>query len=248
VMEGGSVADVSQITAALIVFGGTLGAVMLTIPWSNLKSAIRRMRLAFLEPDTAGRNASEDIIAYAVKARQHGVVSLEPEASAIEDPFLQRALMLAVDGVDPKSIRDLMEIEIKTEVEDAEADAGVFEAAGGYAPTIGILGAVIGLIQVMKHLDNISQVGSGIAVAFVATVYGVGSANLLFLPIGQKIRLRAQQAIRLRQLMLEGVICVSQGMNPTLIRQKLAAFGRQSPRAAADAIALPAVQPEGASA
>lgn len=226
VLEGGRVADITQLTAAIIVLGGTAGAVILTTPPSMLKSAMRRVPQLLSEEETPQGEIVELIVSLATKARKNGLVSLEPEIAQIRYPFLHKGLMLAVDGTAMNNIRDMMELEIRLETSEADMDARVFETAGGYAPTIGILGAVIGLIQVMKHLDNLSQVGSGIAVAFVATIYGVGSANLLFLPVGQKIRLRAWKAMRVKQLMLEGLMSLSEGINPRLIRRKLDAFMR----------------------
>jgi chemotaxis protein MotA len=220
-MEGGRLADVSQITAAVIVFGGTAGAVMLTVPQSTLASALHRARSTLYEEPGDSFNAVDAFIRYAKIARRQGVGRLEEELPNIADPFLRKALMLAIDGVKPEQIRDIMSLEIKVEAERAEEDASVFECAGGYAPTIGIIGAVIGLIQVMKHLNNTSEVGAGIAVAFVATVYGVGSANLLFLPLGQKIRLRCQRFLRARETTLEGVVGIAEQLHPRLLRDKL---------------------------
>jgi chemotaxis protein MotA len=230
VLEGGRLAEVAQITAAVIVFGGTLGAVILTTPASMLKSAARRLRHVLFEEDAPLQPIIEVIVDLATRARKNGIVSLEQEIVQVQYPLLNRGLMLAVDGTATNEMRELLELEIKLDIADAELDAKVFEAAGGYAPTIGIVGAVIGLIQVMKHLDNLSQVGAGIAVAFVATIYGVGSANLVFLPLGQKIRLRAQKSMRIKQLMLEGVMSISQGINPRLIRRKLETFQRSDER------------------
>lgn len=230
VLEGGRLAEVAQITAAVIVFGGTLGAVILTTPASMLKSAVRRLRHVLFEEDAPLQPIIEVIVDLATRARKNGIVSLEQEIVQVQYPLLNRGLMLAVDGTATNEMRELLELEIKLDIADAELDAKVFEAAGGYAPTIGIVGAVIGLIQVMKHLDNLSQVGAGIAVAFVATIYGVGSANLVFLPLGQKIRLRAQKSMRIKQLMLEGVMSISQGINPRLIRRKLETFQRSDER------------------
>lgn len=227
VLEGGHIADVLQPTAALIVFGGTLGAVILTTPISMLKSALRRLKDLLFEEEVALDSIVEVVVGLSAKARKNGIVALEPEIAQIPHAFLHRGLMLAVDGTSLDNLKEMMDLEIKLEMSDAEMDAKVLEAAGGYAPTIGILGAVVGLIQVMKHLDNLSQVGAGIAVAFVATIYGVGSANLLFLPLGQKMRLRAWKAARTKHLMLEGIISISQGLNPRLVRRRLDAFVRR---------------------
>lgn len=232
ILEGGRLTDLAQVSAALIVLGGTIGAVLITTPLAIARSAARRIPSLAFEQRILPEAVIEEIIAFSQKARKNGVVSLESEIGRIQDPFLLKALKLAVDGTDLKHIRSMMDLEIRLEMAESETDARVWEAAGGYAPTIGILGAVIGLIQVMKHLDELSKVGEGIAIAFVATIYGVGFANLIFLPIGQKIRMRAQQMLQTRHLMLEGVAGISESTNPTLIRRKLEAFVRD-PRARA---------------
>jgi chemotaxis protein MotA len=225
-LEGGHVRDVLQPTAALIVFGGTFGAVILTTPSSILKSALRRLKSMMFEEQSSAANIIDLIVSLSTQARKNGIVALEQEVRQIEYGFLQRGLMLAVDGETIDHIKSMLELEIKLEMSEVDMDAKVLEAAGGYAPTIGILGAVIGLIQVMKHLDNIAEVGSGIAVAFVATIYGVGSANLLFLPIGQKMRSRAWKTMRMKHLMLEGIVSITGGLNPRLVRRRLDAFVR----------------------
>ena len=227
-LEGGKIRDVAQVTAAMIVAGGTLGAVMVTTPLSVLVRAARKMRHVFIETVQRPDDAINEIIAFASKARKHGIVSLEKDADSLPDPFLRKALNLAVDGTDLDVIRDMMELEINLEEHNAEAEAKVFEAAGGYAPTVGIIGAVLGLIQVMKHLENIDEVGRGIAVAFVATVYGVASANLFFLPAASKLRARTHGAMHIQELMLEGVVAIVEGLNPKLIRSKLEAYARES--------------------
>jgi chemotaxis protein MotA len=226
-LEGGKIGDVAQLTAAMIVFGGTIGAVMLTTPIAIIKTAVARLKTALYDEDTSPAATIEQIVNYATKARKTGIISLERDASQIPDPFLRKALMLAVDGTELQAVREMMQLQMRLESSEADTDARVFEAAGGYAPTIGIIGAVIGLIQVMKHLDNINRVGYGIAVAFVATIYGVGIANLFLLPMAQKIRTRVQQRLRTEELMLEGVSSISEGMNPRLIRRKLDAFVRE---------------------
>jgi len=225
-LEGGNLRDVAQITAAMIVLGGTLGAVMVTTPVSVLVSAAKKLPLIFLDRHESASAVTEEIIAYATKARKSGIVSLEPDAAAVQDPFLKKALELAIDGMDLNELRGMMELEISLEEQRGEAEAKVYEAAGGYAPTIGIIGAVLGLIQVMKHLENIEEVGKGIAVAFVATVYGVGSANIFFLPAANKIKARLKSTIHLREQMLEGVVGIVEGLNPKLIRSKLEAYSR----------------------
>ncbi|MBI2681461.1 MAG: flagellar motor protein [Candidatus Solibacter usitatus] len=224
VMEGGKVKDVAQVTAAIIVLAGTIGAVMVTTPMGTLIGAVKKLVLVFFAPDESPAAIIEEIIGYAAKARKSGIVSLENDANAIQDPFLRKALNLAVDGTDLDVIRKTMELQITLDEHHAEAEAKVFESAGGYAPTIGIIGAVLGLIQVMKNLANIEEVGHGIAVAFVATVYGVGTANLFFLPAGNKIKVRMQKVTQTQELMLEGVAGIVEGLNPKLIRSKLEAY------------------------
>ncbi|MEJ7607459.1 MAG: MotA/TolQ/ExbB proton channel family protein [Bryobacteraceae bacterium] len=166
----------------------------------------------------------EQIILLANKARRNGLVSLEAEVDSIEDSFMRKALSLGVDGTDLEDIRQIMEVEMDVEESRGRAEAKVYEAAGGYAPTIGIIGAVLGLIQVMKHLDNIELVGHGIAVAFVATVYGVALANLFLIPAGQKLKARVESESLMKELALEGICAVIQGLNPKVIEQKLEAY------------------------
>jgi len=194
------------------------------------------------------QDAINEIISFASKARKHGIVSLEQDADNVPDEFLRKALNLAVDGTDLNELRKMMELEAVVEEHRAEEEAKVFDSAGGYAPTIGIIGAVLGLIQVMKHLENIDEVGRGIAVAFVATVYGVASANLFFLPVASKLRARAHRATQIKELMLEGVVAIVEGLNPKLIRTKLEAYAREATvapaKTAAAASSLAAVEAE----
>ncbi|MGD0302320.1 MAG: flagellar motor protein [Bryobacteraceae bacterium] len=223
-MEGGKIKDISQVTAAIIVLGGTLGAVMVSTPLSVLKGAILRLVHIVLDKTQPPDAAIEELIVYATKARKNGLVSLEGEAMEIQDPFLKKALTLAVDGTDLQEIRNMMQLDMDISDSRAQAEAKVFECGGGYSPTIGIIGAVMGLIQVMKNLANIEEVGHGIAVAFVATVYGVALANILLLPAASKIKARIERDTELKELKLEGVIAIVEGLNPKLIRSKLDAY------------------------
>ena len=224
VLEGGKLSDVTQVTAAIVVLGGTLGAVMVTCPMAALINAVASLKSVFFEDSIQTEAAVDEIIHYATKARKNSIISLEDDLDKIEDPFLRKALSLAVDGTDLNELRAMMDLELNQSEKHAEAAAKVFEAAGGYSPTVGIIGAVMGLIQVMKHLENIDEVGRGIAVSFVATVYGVAAANLLFLPVASKIKERIHDDISAKELMLEGVVSIVEGMNPKLIRIKLEAF------------------------
>lgn len=223
-LEGGRLKDVAQVTAAMIVLGGTLGAVLVSTPFPVVLGAAKRFAGVFLDRSQPLGMLVDEVTGYAQKARKSGLVSLESDAEKIEDRFLKKALNLAVDGTDLQEIRRMLELEIELDEHHAEAEAKVFEAAGGYAPTIGIIGAVLGLIQVMKNLANIDEVGHGIAVAFVATVYGVAAANLLFLPAAQKIKARIATDIHRKELIIEAVSGIIEGLNPKLMRMKLEAY------------------------
>jgi len=247
-LEKGSIQDVAQATAAMIVFGGTIGAVLVTTPLPVFLRAVASLRRVFLEHVASPSTTIETLLQFATKARKNGIVSLEAESDRISDSFLRKALNLAVDGTDLNELRKMMETDIELSELAGEAEAKVWEAAGGYAPTIGIIGAVMGLIQVMKHLDDIKEVGHGIAVAFVATVYGVGSANIFFLPVGTKLRARLHGARVIKEMILEGVVGIVEGLNPTLIRMKLEAFDQEPapPPKAATAAPAKTAQPKAA--
>ncbi len=223
-LEGGNLRSIMQVTAAVIVFGGTFGAVFLSYPFKIVIGALKGIKDIIQEPPHDPSEIIKQITAYANKARKEGILSLEKEIKNVGDPFLGKALTMAVDGVEPHIIREAMENELQYLDEHGKMNSKVFKAAGGYAPTIGILGAVLGLIAVMENLNDPSKLGSGIAVAFVATVYGVGSANLLFLPIATKLEMRHRHHMILKEMMLEGVVAVSTGENPRLIEEKLNAF------------------------
>jgi chemotaxis protein MotA len=226
-MEGGHVGQILQPTAAMIVLGGTLGAVMLQFPLATVGAACKRLAGVFFVKKTDSDATVKLLLSFANKARRSGIVSLDQDLPTISDSFLKQALMLAVDGTEPVELRKIMELQLDNQAQMEEAIPSVFESAGGFAPTIGIIGAVMGLIQVMQHLDHIDEVGRGIAVAFVATIYGVGSANILFLPSAGKLRLRLNEEQRLKEMTLEGVVSILEGMNPRMIEVKLQSFMAQ---------------------
>jgi chemotaxis protein MotA len=223
-IEGGNLGQILQPTAALIVFGGTMGAVLLQFPLPVVLTAFGRLAHIFSAPNKHNDQLVRLLVAFANKARRNGVVSLDNDLQTIQDPFLKQALMLAVDGTDPNDLRNIMRVSLDSITDTEERLPAVFESAGGFSPTIGILGAVLGLIQVMQHLDNITEVGKGIAVAFVATIYGVGIANLFFLPFAGKMRIRIHDEQQRREMMLEGVVSILEGMNPRMLEVKLAGF------------------------
>jgi chemotaxis protein MotA len=229
-IEGGNVGQILQPTAALIVFGGTMGAVLLQFPLHTVLAAFRNLTHVFAAPPSRHDPLIRLLVSFANKARRNGVVSLDADLHSLHDPFLKQALMLAVDGTEPTELRKIMRVSLDSTAESEERLPQVFESAGGFSPTIGILGAVLGLIQVMQHLDNIQEVGRGIAVAFVATIYGVGIANLFFLPFAGKMRLHLREQHQRREMMLEGVISILEGMNPRMLEIKLAGFVDHSHR------------------
>ena len=245
-LEKGELRHLYQVSAGIIVLGGTLGAVMVTTPMNVLVRAAKHFMLVFFDRAQSPADTIEEIIGYATQARKQGIVSLEQQAGNVADPFLKKALNLAVDGIEMSQIRSIMELDLSLVEHEGEAESKVYEAAGGYAPTIGIIGAVIGLIHVMQNLADIEAVGKGIAGAFVATIYGVASANLLFLPAGSKLRSRMQEVVKTRELMLEGVLSIVEGLNPKLIRTKLDAYLQEqsaSGKKASAAKGSPAGQP-----
>ena len=221
VVEGGRVGSLLQWASAAIVFGGTLGAVLVSFSFSDLRQAVGALRHLIFDPVRPAEELITNIGKYATKARKEGIMKLEDDVDRVEDPFLRRGLSLAVDGATPATIRTMLEGESLSRFDHEEAPARVFESAGGYAPTIGILGAVLGLIHVMENLSDPTKLGSGIAVAFVATVYGVGSANLIFLPVATKLRTLAARNARRREIIVEGIMAIQEGLNPRLIDQKL---------------------------
>ena len=223
-IEGGSIAQITQPTAAMIVIGGTAGAVMLQFPMSIFLAACKQMIKVFLHKGHDGEAVLQQLVGFANKARKSGIVSLDADLAEVHDPFMKQALMLAVDGTDPAEVRKIMTLELENKSEIEEKIPAVFEAAGGYSPTVGIIGAVLGLIQVMKNLDNIDEVGRGIATAFVATIYGVAMANLICLPAAGKLKFRHREETMLKEMMLEGVISILEGMNPRMMETKLRTF------------------------
>jgi chemotaxis protein MotA len=187
-------------------------------------AALRRLSHIFTAPRVDPMTTVQELVKYANHARREGIVSLDRLLESIDEPFLKKSLMLAIDGTEPQELRKMMELELDNQSEQQDILAQVFEAAGGFSPTIGIIGAVLGLIQTMQHLDKIDEVGRGIAVAFVATIYGVGAANLFLLPAAGKLKIRMREEQIVREMALEGVISILEGMNPRMLETKLLGF------------------------
>lgn len=230
-LEGGRLSQILQPTAAMIVFGGTLGAVLIQFPLPVVLNALRRLVHIFTTPRIDPLTTVRALVQYANQARREGIVSLDRELEHVQEPFLKKSLMLAVDGTEPQELRKMMELELDNHAEHEERIPQVFESAGGFSPTIGIIGAVLGLIQVMQHLDKIDEVGRGIAVAFVATIYGVGAANLFLLPASGKLKIRIREEQIVHEMTLEGVISILEGMNPRMLETKLLGFLAEAGRA-----------------
>jgi chemotaxis protein MotA len=223
-LEGGNLGQILQPTAALIVLGGTIGAVMVQFPLPTVVGAAKHFWQVFFEPTSEANEIVGVIVGFANKARREGIVALDKELDSIANVILRKSLMMAVDGTEPEELRKIIELEIENQATHSEKIPQVFEAAGGFAPTVGIIGAILGLIQVMQHLDHIEAVGHGIAVAFVATIYGVAAANLLFLPAAGKLKIRMHDEAIVREMALEGVISIMEGLNPRMLETKLLSF------------------------
>jgi chemotaxis protein MotA len=223
-LEGGKPQAIIGESAALIVFGGCLGATLVAHPWREVYSALRALKLVFGEPADSCDGLVEEILALSRLARRYGLVSLENSLDGISEPVLRKGVALAVDGIEPKAIENIVTTEIQVRLNRMERDAQVLESAGGFAPTIGIIGAVLGLIVTMARIDDTRSVGRGIAAAFVATIYGVGVANLFLLPAAVKLRARAARSRECMELMLLGALALAEGVNPKLLREKIGCF------------------------
>jgi chemotaxis protein MotA len=213
-----------QVTAFIIVLGGTFGAVMLQCSLPVFMQGVKLLRWVVLPPQISLEGVIEQIIGWGQTARRGGLLSLEPILAEMDDPFTKKGLQLLVDGAEPEKLREAMEVDMYAYDEHYRTSAKVWEAAGGYSPTIGILGAVMGLIHVMENLSDPSKLGGGIAVAFVATIYGVGAANLFFLPMANKLKFLIGKEMTKREMVVEGLVAIANGENPRLIEMKLRGY------------------------
>lgn len=223
-MEGGNVGQLLQVTAAMIVFGGTAGAVVASFPPSDLKIAMMLVKDIWFPPKAHIEPLITEIVGFATKARKEGVIILEKEAKNASDPLLTMGLEAVADGADPSLVQGMMENQIGQLEEKVDRGAKVYESAGAYSPTLGIIGAVLGLIQVMQNLSDPSKLGAGIAVAFVATIYGLFAANLVLLPISSRIKCNYKELFLAKEIMLEGILAIQAGESPALIERKLQSF------------------------
>lgn len=220
-MEGGSPTAFIAPSAMLIVFGGTIGATMIAFPLDAVTKLPTLFQIAIKKHDHDAHALVEQFSEFAEKARKNGLLALENDAQAVTDPFLRQALMLAVDGTEAETLKNVLEAQAASVEERHEVLFGMLEAMGGFAPTMGIIGTVMGLVHVLSNLSNPNSLGPEIAVAFIATLWGVVTANLLWLPLGNKLKRKNAEEVHYRTLVIEGVLAVQSGENPRLVRQKL---------------------------
>jgi chemotaxis protein MotA len=223
-LEGGQFSALINVPAGVLVLGGTIGAGLLQMPRDRLRRAWEMLAWIFMPPRQSFDQGVERVVRWAATARREGLLGLESVAEIETDPFARKGLQLLVDGNEPEAIRNVLESESGIQ-EQRDTDAAKFyESMGGYAPTIGIIGAVVGLIHVMGNLEDPARVGPGIAVAFVATIYGVGLANLFFLPVASKLRSCVREAAQYREMIIEGIIAIADGESPRAIEMRLSGY------------------------
>ncbi|MDX9741512.1 MAG: flagellar motor protein [Gammaproteobacteria bacterium] len=224
ILEGGHTGSLLQFTAFVIVMGGTMGAILLQTPFDTFMRGLRMLVWVFMPPRIAATEAIEKIVNWSNIARKEGLLGLEALAENEPEPFARKGLQLLVDGSEPEAIRNIMDVELGVREYQNMQAARIYESMGGYAPTIGIIGAVMGLIHVMENLADPSKLGSGIAVAFVATIYGVGFANLFFLPMANKLKGIVHHQTQFGEMIVEGIVSIAEGENPRNIETKLRGY------------------------
>jgi chemotaxis protein MotA len=224
VVEGGMISTLFQLPAFIIVFGGTLGAVMLQSSSDQFIKGLSLLKWMIIPPSIDIRTGIERITHWATESRQHGFLALESEALNEEDEFTGKGLNLLVDGVEPEQLRDAMDIELSLQKEHLLRSAKIYESMGGYSPTIGIIGAVLGLIQAMSHIQDPEKLAVGIATAFIATIYGVGFANFIYIPVGNKLKHVIYQQMLYKEMLVEGMFSIANGESPRSIEIKLSSY------------------------
>lgn len=223
-LDGGQLSSLMQPVALLIVGGGTLGAVMVQHPFATFRRSMRMLGWVFVPPRLDYLGMIDELKYWCSISRRSGLLALEDYLDKMNDPFIRKGLQMVVDGIDPHSIRSVLEIDIVTYEEEMTRSAKMWESAGGYSPTIGIIGAVMGLIHVMENLTNPSKLGAGIATAFVATIYGVGLANLVFIPIANKLKTQVLGMVQMREMMIDGMCSIAAGENPAILENRLLGY------------------------
>lgn len=233
-MEGTSPTMLINIPAMLIVFGGTLGVTMASVGMETMKNVPGLYKRAFsAEPPALGARVGL-IVGFAERARRDGLLALESEVEGIEDPFTKKGLQLVVDGTDPDMLREIMETEIDAMSARHRAGAECFKQAGGYSPTMGIIGTVMGLVHVLSNLSQPETLGPSISAAFIATLFGVGVANVVFLPVAARLKALSEEEVEERDLLLEGIMAIQSGDNPRVVAERLMSFVPPAQREAAE--------------
>ncbi|MCB8814171.1 flagellar motor protein [Desulfosporosinus shakirovi] len=221
ILEGGTVGSLGGLSAAMIVFGGTAGAVLISFPLSDLKNLPKWFKLAFTSQSFGTAEAYETLIRFAEKARREGLLSLEQELESVTDRFTHQGMQLVIDGTDPEITKEILESNIAVLEKRHKVGIAVFEAAGGYSPTMGIVGTVMGLIMVLGNLSDPEALSHSIAAAFIATLYGVATANLLWLPIATKLKMKDKAEVSSMEMVLDGILSIQAGENPSILKEKL---------------------------
>lgn len=224
VLEGGHLSSLVQPTALLIVLGGTLGAVALQSPGPTFAAGIKMAMWIFFPPNFNPNVRIEQVVYWCQVARKEGILALEAELDALDDSFEKRGLQMVVDGIEPEQFGEALDIEISAYESQLKQASKIWEAAGGYSPTIGIIGAVLGLIHVMENLSEPAKLGGGIAVAFVATIYGVGLANMIFLPMAKKLHANAARLVAMREMYVDGLVSISMGYHPRIVESRMRGY------------------------
>jgi len=220
-LEGGTVGSLGGLSAAIIVFGGTAGAVLTSFPISDLKHLPKWLKIAFTTQTFGTLEAYETLVRFAEKARREGLLSLEQELETVTDRFTRQGMQLVIDGTDPEITREILESNITVLEKRHKVGISVFEAAGGYGPTMGIVGTVMGLIKVLGNLSDPTALSESIAAAFIATLYGVSSANLIYFPIATKLKMKDKAEVSAMEMVLDGVLSIQAGENPSILKEKL---------------------------
>lgn len=223
-LEGGHLSALFQLSAAIIVFGGTIGATIISFSLKEILTVPKLLRIAFFSKQPDAAETIEMMVGFAEEARKEGLLHLEVRLNEVEDPFIRKGIQLVVDGTDPEVVKNILETEIYNAGERHRVGSAIFETAGGYAPTMGIIGTVMGLVHVLGSMEDPEQLAPAIAVAFMATLYGVGSANILWLPLAAKLNNLSEKELLIRELAMEGIISLQAGYNPVLIRERLTAY------------------------
>lgn len=227
--DGGALGSLLNLAAALVVLGGTVCATLVSYSPGEVIRACRVAARTFTDRGDTIRELSAELVAFAIRVHRRGIHTIEEDAETVRDPFLRKGLLLAVDGVSVEGVREILHLERRAGESEDDRPARIFEAAAGYAPTLGILGAVLGLINVMQYVERPGALGAGIAVAFVSTIYGVGLANLFLLPIAGRLRERAAENSRRREMIIEALVSMQQRTNPRLVVQKIRGLGAEVP-------------------